>query len=301
MNYAQLLTEANSDVPGPILAQIVSGPFDRCACGRPVSGLGRLGRLSRAAFNLISFKGMDYPVNAVALDPDTALGGMATDVDQRYFTRVVLPAAAGFLQGFGSALGSGGSSITTNGTTTIVSQSNKGITQGAYQGLGQAGNTAAEFFQNQANLVKPLVRVAAGTPIGMFFVSSVTEPQNVGNNGTGFGGQQAPASGYYPAGYGGQPGYGQQQGQDYGMGQGQGYGQSTYGAASGLPYPSATVSGYGQQATYGNGSVPYPNYAGAPANSQGYTNSMGMPNVNGFNPGTSAAMSYPGTTVYGAH
>ena len=59
-------------------------------------------------FTLVNFKGKDYPITAVALDPDTTLGGMATEVNQRYFTRVVLcRLPPDFLQGFGSGNRSG--------------------------------------------------------------------------------------------------------------------------------------------------------------------------------------------------
>ena len=95
---------------------------------------------------------------------------------------MLLPAAAGFLRGLVQALGQrGSSSVVTNGTTTIVQQSGKGITQGAFQGAAQAGQTLSEYFQNQANNVQPLVRVAAGTPMGLFFITSVKDQTEISN------------------------------------------------------------------------------------------------------------------------
>ena len=41
----------------------------------------------------------------------------------------------------------------------------QGLQQGLFQGLSQAGQTMGQFFEDQANQTKPLVRVAAGTPI----------------------------------------------------------------------------------------------------------------------------------------
>src|SRR5262249_43355048 len=142
VSYGQLLTEANSDVPGPILAQILSGPLSGA---RAVGQFHTINDYNVLQFSLVNFKGKDYPINAIALDPDTTLGGMATEVDERYFTRVILPAAAGFMQGLGSALGTGSSSVVTNGETTIVSQSGRGLQQGMFQGLGQAAQTAGQF------------------------------------------------------------------------------------------------------------------------------------------------------------
>ena len=263
VSYAQLLTEANSDVPGPILAQILSGPFAGArAVGQFQVSNGWADYLV-LQFNLVNFKGKDYQVNAVALDPNTTLGGMATDVDQRYFTRVVLPAAAGFLQGFGSALGSGSSNITTNGTTTVVSQSGRGIDQGMFQGLGQGASTVSQFFQQQANTIKPLVRVQANTPIGFFFVTTVFDQPNQGGMVNGMPG----SPGYQP---------------NYGYTGGSPYGTSPYGAQqqsvpylnyasnpylTGSAYPGTTVNGYGgMMPGQTNSNVPYPNYANQNSN-----------------------------------
>ena len=251
VSYAQLLIEANSDVPGSILASIVSGPL---------AGARAVGQFQIAngyndylvlQFNLADRKGTEYQINAVALDPSTTLGGLATEVDQRYFSRVVLPAAAGFLQGLGSALGQNNSSTTTSGSFAVVQQSKAGAQQGVFQGLAQGAQTAAQFFQNQANLTKPLVRVAAGTPMGIFFVAPVYDPSTIPVNPQtglpGYAGYPGAGAAGGAAGYGQSP-YGQS---PYGQSP---YGQSPYGLVQGAsPYGTAgAASGY---------NVPYPNYA----------------------------------------
>jgi hypothetical protein len=168
-------------------------------------------------FNLIHFKGKDYTVEAYALDPNTTLAGMATEVDHRYLVRVVLPAAASFLNGLGSALSQTQQEVVSSTTATIVTQSKKGFKDGMYQGFGEAAKTAGEFFQNQANTTKTLVRIASGTPMGIFFTQTVFDTQ------TGTTQSQYPyivqnypgtPTGAVPAGYSGGaiPGYsGQQQ------------------------------------------------------------------------------------------
>ena len=283
VSYAQLLTEANSDVPGPILAQIVSGPLK----GARAIGEFKVDEGSNylvMTFRLANRKGVDYRLNALALDPDTTLGAMATETDQRYLMRLVLPAAAGFLQGFASALGQGNSSITANGSTTIIQQSGHSFTQGEYQGLSSAAQTAGQFFQNQANLTKPLVRVAAGTPMGLFFIETVTDQpidqQNANNpygpNGYGIN------NGGYP---GGVPGYGN--GYPNGAG-GYGYGANGagYGGYGGYGAGASSVGPY-----YSGGGYPvlYPN-----SNTTGSTTSAGY----GI---SSVPSAYPGSTVYYTH
>lgn len=285
VSYAQLLTEANSDVPAPILAQIVSGPL---------AGARAIGQFQVAngyndylvlQFSLADRKGTEYKINAVALDPNTTLGGMATEVDQRYFSRVVLPAAAGFLQGLGSALGQNSSSTTTSGSFAVVQQSKAGVEQGVFQGLSQGAQTASQFFQNQANLTRVLVRVAAGTPMGLFFTTSVYDPATVpANNLLG------PYAGNGVGQYGAQGQYGAALGNQYGSGVPGQYGaqQGQYGGA-GYPnvaggYPGGMTPGYGTSSGQGASTgynVPYPNYATPSSTGTGstvsYMSGGGMP------------------------
>jgi intracellular multiplication protein IcmE len=266
VSYAQLLTEANSDVPGPILAQIVSGPLTGARAIGSFQVANGYEKYLVLRFKIADKKGKDYQIDAYALDPDTTLGGMATEVDERYFARVILPAAAGFLQGMGQALSVGNSSIETNGSTTIATQAGNGYKQGIYNGLGTAAQTMGSFFQEQANLTKPLVRVAAGTPMGIFFVAPVYEPNENGTttpiNGV------VPANGGYNNGYngynnGGYNPYGNNSAQGYNSGYGNGY-------------PGTTVNGYGA-----NSNLPYPNYA-SPGMTQNRTvlPTIGSPNYN---------------------
>lgn len=172
VNYGQLLTEANSDVPGPILAQILSGPM---AGGRAVGQFKTMRNYLVLEFNLVNFKGKDYPVNILALDPDTTLGGMATEVDNRYFDRVILPAAAAFVAQFGQTLGQGKTQVTANDSVVIVDQAGKSYKEALFAGMGEAGSAIAQFLQQEASQIKPLVRVAVGAPIGLFFLRSVHE------------------------------------------------------------------------------------------------------------------------------
>ncbi|MDE2030178.1 MAG: DotG/IcmE/VirB10 family protein [Alphaproteobacteria bacterium] len=257
VSYAQLLTEANSDVPGPIMVQIVSGPLSGARAIGSFQVSDGYEKYLVLQFSIADIKGKDYRINAIALDPNTTLGGMATEVDERYLVRVVLPAAAGFLQGLGQAMGQGNSSISTNGTTTLSTTTGNGFKQGMYNGLGQAAQTMGQFFQNQANLTRPLVVVAAGTPMGLFFTQPVYDPDTqqgaLVQQTSAAGAVPAPGSGTAPNGY--------------------------YGNAA--AYPGTTVNGYGAS-PYGNqaygatgtnaaaSGVPYPNYA---APGTGYVNS----------------------------
>lgn len=175
VNYMQLLTEANSDVQGPILAQILSGPFSG---GRAIGRFEVRNDYLVLGFSQVSYKGKEYSIQGLALDPDTTLGGMATDVDHRYFTRIVLPAAGAFMAAFGSAMAETDvETETTSGGGVTQDQAAKGFDEAIYAGVGAIGQSVAGFFNEEAANTKTLVRVEVGTPLGLFFLTKVMEQE----------------------------------------------------------------------------------------------------------------------------
>jgi intracellular multiplication protein IcmE len=170
--YGAMITEANSDVPGPILAQVLSGPLKG---GRLIGAFQVSEDFLVLRFTTLSINGRSYPVQAIALDPNTTLGGMATEVDQRYFARLVLPAAASFISRFGDVISQPEQTTTVSNGTVVVSQNKASTRDALYAGAGDAANQLSDFVDQEANRVKPLVRVASNTPIGIFFTTPVTD------------------------------------------------------------------------------------------------------------------------------
>lgn len=170
--YGSMITEANSDVPGPILAQIMSGPLSG---GRLIGKFQVSDDLLVIQFTVLSINAHTYAVDALALDPNTTLGGMATETDQRYFSRLVLPAAAAFISQFGQAISQPSQTTTVSNGTVVTSQQQDTTRQALYAGLGQSAQQLSNFVQQQGNSVRPLVRVASNTPIGIFFIAPVTD------------------------------------------------------------------------------------------------------------------------------
>jgi intracellular multiplication protein IcmE len=173
IEYGQLITEANSDVPGPILAKVASGPL---------KGSKLLGKFETKkehlilSFNQIVIDGISYDVDAVAIDPNSALPGMATEVDHRYFTRVVLPAAAAFIEGVAGAVAqSESTTVTVGDTSTSSTQQDLDLTQELASGGEELAREVGQELDNIANQTMPLIRVAAGTPMGILFVEPVIE------------------------------------------------------------------------------------------------------------------------------
>ena len=177
IEYAQLITEANTDVPGPILAEIMTGPLKG---GRLIGRFDQTYDYLILNFDTIVLDGIDYSINAVAIDPDTTLPGVVTDINRRYFTRVVLPVAAEFISGFAQAISeSGVTTVTVSGdsTTETVSNSNDNDQEVA-SGVATAGTELASIIQEYKDNRPQLLRVRAGTPLGILFTEAVDDEED---------------------------------------------------------------------------------------------------------------------------
>ena len=169
--YAQLLMEANTDVPGPVLAEIMSGPLKG---SRLLGGFQEQNKLLTLNFNKVVYEEEALSVSAVAIDPATTLPGMATEVDNRYFKRIILPAAAAFVRGMASAVAqSGRTNITVRGETVAEENKKANKDQQVATGVREAGQEVEEILNEITTQTKTMVRIAAGTPIGVLFVEPV--------------------------------------------------------------------------------------------------------------------------------
>ncbi len=172
--YAQTLNEANSDIPGPILAEVASGPL---AGGRAIGTLSLADDKLVLQFNRVIKDGEEYPVQAFAVDPATTLTAMATDVNHHYFTRVFLPAASTFVSSFAqAATRKDTTTVVSNGTVVTETQNKLDPTEQLYQAVNDAGQKVSTFFDQGAN--RPItVKIAIGTRIGLLFTDSVYDPE----------------------------------------------------------------------------------------------------------------------------
>ena len=171
--YAQLLIEANSDVPGPILAEIVSGPL----AGSRVLGSFQVNReLLTLNFNTIVIDDKSIGISAIAVDPATTSTGMATDVDHHYLQRIILPMAARFIEGMASAAAETGLlEVTVEGDTVSSEQQEASDDQQVAAGIDEAGQELGEILNDIADDLEVTVIVAAGTPMGLLFTAPVVE------------------------------------------------------------------------------------------------------------------------------
>jgi type IV secretory pathway VirB10-like protein len=173
---AILITPINSDTPGPILAEITSGPL---------SGARLIGSFSASEsqvvvkFSTLSMVGQprSFTVQAYAVDQNTSSPGLATDVNHHYLQKYGLLAAAAFVGGYGQA-------VEAQGTTTVVSPlGGATVTQGqlsnsqvAKAAMGQVGDRLANQIQQDSSNIHPTIKVEGahgqgGVPIGVMFLS----------------------------------------------------------------------------------------------------------------------------------
>lgn len=175
--YAQLLTEANTDTPGPVLAEIMSGPLKG---SRLLGTFEEQQELITLNFDTIVYEEESLTVDAVGLDPETTLPGMATEVDHRYLKRVILPAAAAFVEGYAGAVAQTATvTVSTSGGAAVQDTSEPDDTEEVATGLEEAGQELGEILDDMAEDTKVLVRIAAGTPIGVLFLEPVTTDEGI--------------------------------------------------------------------------------------------------------------------------
>lgn len=169
--YSVADTSMDSDQPGPVLATLENGPL---------KGARLLGKFTNTHNRLvIVFNTATMPnnatvsIDAIAVNSNTNRTALATSVDHHYLDRYGLLIGGAFLQGFGEA-------VMTSGQTTVSglggvssSISPRSIEQNAEASLGQVGQTVGQIGTQEFNAIKPTVRVAMGTGMGILFLKPV--------------------------------------------------------------------------------------------------------------------------------
>lgn len=175
VEYAQLLIEANSDAPGPVLAQIASGPL----AGSRILGTFQVQEEYLVlTFNQVVIDGVSQSMSGIALDPATTGIGIVTDIDHRYFSRIILPAAAKFVEGMAGAIADTGTSVTVTGDAAVEETPEPDATEELYAGMEEAAGQISDILDEDADDKKPQIKVRAGTPIGILLLEPVMEPED---------------------------------------------------------------------------------------------------------------------------
>ncbi len=169
--YGQLLNELNSDIRGPVLVHVLSGPFTG---GRALGQFSLQDEYLVLTFSGIVKEAVYYKINGIALDENTTLTGHQSDVDRHYFTRIILPAAAEFISGYASAVAETGTTTTTTaGGGVVQDDPEPDATEEVYKGVESAADTVSGILEENAD--RPItVKLHKGTTMGILFMESVT-------------------------------------------------------------------------------------------------------------------------------
>lgn len=169
--YGQLMNQLNSDLPGPVLVSLLSGPF---AGGRAIGQLEVRQEYLILTFNKVIKDGVVYQVQGVALDEKTTLTGHRSDVDHHYFTRVILPAAAEFIKGYAGAAAETATSVDTSGAGGPVQETKKpNAREQVFAGVEEASDQLSDILDEEAD--RPVtVHLDKGTTLGILFLDSIT-------------------------------------------------------------------------------------------------------------------------------
>lgn len=174
--FATLDTGVNSDETSPVLATIVQdGPLHNAKL------LGTFQRVDKKVvlqFNVLSVPKLpnSLPINAVAIDPNTARTALASQVDNHYMMRYGMLFASSFASGLGQAFQNSGSQMETTTFGTVVTLPDLNPTQKAIVALGNVGQ---QFSGAIAPLFRtpPTVKVNAGGSIGILIMSDLAVPR----------------------------------------------------------------------------------------------------------------------------
>lgn len=168
---AMMLGSLSSDSPGPVVAQITTGPL---AGSRLIGSFQSTGKTLLINFNTLSRPGLGtFSINAVAID-DNFTSGMATDVNNHTIRRFVLPTLAAFVQGYGQAFSRSGSTVVIGPGGSTITQDALTADQARRAALAEAGSILTDNLNENAN-IPPTVRLdcGGGCPVGLLFLSDL--------------------------------------------------------------------------------------------------------------------------------
>jgi intracellular multiplication protein IcmE len=170
--YAHPILALSSDQSSPVVLQADTGPI---AGDRMIGSFAKQNDRMVIHVNTIVHDGQEIGVDGLVTSPDTMEAGVASDVDQHYLSRFLLPAAAAFVAGLGQAIEQ------TSNTAAVISPFG-GATTSTHlnidQQLGVAAGAAASQIGatlNQAAPKGPTISLEANVAVGVIFLSNVTE------------------------------------------------------------------------------------------------------------------------------
>ncbi len=173
--YAVMVTEANSDTPGPVVAKIVQGEF---AGTRVIGNFSVMNDKLILEFNTLAidetFSGKKVDdtisVRAVAVDTKYIGNGLATDVNRHLTQRVAATFATSFVSGLGRAISTAGQIIEETDEGQITQMPDLNSSEQLLVATGAAAGSVGQIIDEVYGDRPTTVKVVSGTPIGLLFL-----------------------------------------------------------------------------------------------------------------------------------
>lgn len=170
--YGHSILTVNSDLGNAVLMQIDSGPFRNAR----ISGTFEM-KSERLVikFNRLMIGDADpISVSGYAVSPQTAEVGVASEVREHLATRIILPAAAAFVEGLGSAMSNSNTTNYSNGSgMSSFTHLNLGEQMGA--AAGTMGQQVGQLIQKQTPQQATVI-LKQNDSVGVIFDEPVYRP-----------------------------------------------------------------------------------------------------------------------------
>ena len=176
--YARTLYAVDSDYAGPVLLELLEPPL----AGAVASGAFTLvGERLVLRLTRLEYRGRSVPVDAWAVGLDCACFGVEGEVDSHWFSRVLLPAAVRFAEGFLEAISRSDETVIVGGDVRYERRA--AATRDAVNaGLATAARSAGDVLLENAP-DGPTVRIARDTELVVVFAAPPERPEGSGKAG----------------------------------------------------------------------------------------------------------------------
>nr|WP_272880575.1 DotG/IcmE/VirB10 family protein [Candidatus Synchoanobacter obligatus] len=168
--YATLDHAINSEDPAPILATVMNGPLQ----GATIMGEFKQEEEKLVLkFNKVNIETeeMSLPIELFAVDVNTARN---VSIDSHFILKYGALFASSFLEGLNEVAGALGTSVSTNGNTTVVKQGSLDKSKVVAAGLGKVGENLVEATQSLQDK-KPTIRMKVGSTFGILVMQDFTK------------------------------------------------------------------------------------------------------------------------------
>lgn len=194
----EIYTGVNSDNgTTPVLGRITTGQYAGAVLQAPegakLSGDGVIIHFTTMALN-----GQNYKVNAYALQDDTLVANIATDVDHHYFRRIVLPSIFKGIGSVGQLYAQANTQLLSNGFNTVTTRPSTpdGTAVAGVIAGGTAEQAAQVLNSDAARLPDRTVTVKNGEVVAIQFMRGVysTDAESPQGVSQATGGNASPAA-----------------------------------------------------------------------------------------------------------